>query len=196
MAKDNPKALHMEKGGLAMNRDVLLISTMEGVENCARAIAEQVNARVEVAAGRRAGLSALRREEFGVVVVEESLAESDSAWAEQVWAMSGLAMPLQVNFAISGTNRLVREVKAALARRDGEQAVARRAVAREMENDLKSSVTGLLLESQLALREPFIPPSLEPKLRHLVELAGALRERLRREAEGHLNTAEGKVGQV
>jgi len=40
-------------------------------------------------------------------------------------------------------------------------------------------VTGLLLESQLALREPAIPASLEPKLRHLVELAGALRERLR-----------------
>jgi len=167
-----------------MNRDVLMISTMEGAENCARAMQEQVNARVEVAVGKKAGLVALRREEFAVVVVEESLAESDPAWAAHIWEMSGLAMPLQVNFAISGSSRLAREVKAALDRRDGDQAVARRSVARDMENELKSSVTGLLLESELALREPAVPLSLQPKLRHLVVLAGLLRERLRREAEG------------
>jgi hypothetical protein len=92
-------------------------------------------------------------------------------------------MPVQVNFAISGCSRLGREVKAALLRRDGEQAVARRAAVTEIENDLKSAVTGLLLESQLALREPAIPAALEPKLRHLVELAGALRERLRGPSE-------------
>ena len=180
-----------------MNRDVLMISTMEGAENCARAMEEQVNARVEVAVGRKAGLLALRREEFAVVVVEESLAESDPAWAAQIWEMSGLAMPLQVNFAISGSARLAREVKAALNRRDGDQAVARRSVARDIENELKSSVTGLLLESELALREPAMPASLQPKLRHLVELAGILRERLRGEAEpGNRDEGIGIRGQI
>ena len=57
-------------------------------------------------------------------------------------------------------------------------AIARRAATAEIENDLRTSVTGLLLESELALREPAIPPSLAPKLRHLVELAGDLRDRL------------------
>jgi hypothetical protein len=93
-----------------------------------------------------------------------------------------MAMPVQVNFAIAGCARLGREVKAALLRKHGEQAVARRNAVIEVENELKSTVTGLLLESQLALREPEIPASLEPKLRHLVELAGTLRERLRGEA--------------
>jgi uncharacterized protein YfiM (DUF2279 family) len=164
-------------------RDVLLISTMDGAEHCAQWIAGQVGSNVEVAATRRAGLVALRRAKFGVVVVEESLAESDSEWADLVWDLAGLAMPVQVNFAISGCARLSREVKAALLRRDGEQAVARRAAVTEIENDLKSAVTGLLLESQLVLREPTVPASLEPKLRHLVELAGLLRERLRGPAE-------------
>ena len=128
-------------------------------------------------------MAALRRAKFGVVVVEESLAELDPEWADQVWDLAGLAIPVQVNFAISGSARLSREVKAALARRDGEQAVARRAAVTEIENDLKSAVTGLLLESQLVLREPAIPASLEPKLRHLAELAGVLRERLRGSAD-------------
>lgn len=166
-----------------ITRDVLLISTMDGAEHCAEWIAGQVGSHVEVAPTPRAGLAALRRAKFGVVVVEESLAEADQEWADQVWDLAGLAMPVQVNFAISGCARLSREVKAALMRRDGEQAVARRAAVTEIENDLKSAVTGLLLESQLVLSEPTVPAALEPKLRHLVQLAGMLRERLRGPSE-------------
>jgi hypothetical protein len=162
-----------------LSRDVLIIASLEGAENCARAIEAQVGSRVEMANSRRAGLLALRRAPFGVVVVEESLAEGDSEWADVLWLNLGMAMPLQVNLAISGAARLARDVKSALARRDGEQVIARRAATTEIENDLRSSLTGLLLQSELALNEPAVPAALQPKLRHLVELAGAIRERLR-----------------
>jgi hypothetical protein len=139
---------------------------------------------VEIAPSREAGLAALRRRDFGVVVVEESLVEGDGAWADQLWTQLGFAVPLQVNFAVLGCARLAREVKAALLRRDGEHATARRAVATELEDELKSSLTGLLLQSELALREPTVPVTLEPKLRQMVELVGAMREKLRRKAGG------------
>lgn len=165
-----------------MSGDVLIISDMEGAENCARIIAGQVAGVVEVAATMREGLEALRAAAYGVVVVEEKLVESDEEWANQVWAAAGLAIPLQVNFGIAGCARLLREVKAALIRREGEHGMARRAAAKELENDLKTSVTGLLLESQLVLQEAQVPASLQPKLRHLMELAAAMRERLRANA--------------
>jgi hypothetical protein len=156
----------------------LLISTMEGAENCARVLGQQLETSVEAAKTRKEALAALRRTEFGVVVVEEGMAESDPGWADQVWELAGFAPLLQINFAISGAARLGREVKAALVRRDGERVMARRAVATEIGNELKSSLTGLLLQSELALREPSVPAALEPKLRHVVELAGAIREQL------------------
>ena len=162
-----------------MNRDVLIISTMEGVENCACAIAEQTGSRVEVSGTRRDALATLRQQEFGIVVVEENLVEGDPVWADQIWSLSGLAMPVQINFVLSGSARLMREVKSALNRRDGEHALARRAATAELENELKTSVTGLMLESELVLHEPSTPPALAPKLRRLVELATVLRERLR-----------------
>ena len=162
-----------------MNRKVLIVTTMPGAEGCARAIAERVEVVVEVAQGRKAGLASLRREEYAVVVVEESLAETDPQWADEMWEAAGLAMPLQVSFAISGCARLGREVKAALTRRDGELEAARRTVTAALESELKSSVTGLLLETELALREPSMSAALEPKVRHLAELAVAIRERLR-----------------
>ncbi len=167
-----------------MNGKILIISTMQGMDQCAASISEETKTEVEVATTRRAGLSALRRTEFSVVVVEEGLAEGDPAWADQVWHHASMAMPLQLNFGISGCARLSREIRAALARRLADKSLARRAAAVDIANELKSPVTGLLLESELALRDPGMTPALEPKLRHLVELAGAIRERLRDDAEG------------
>ena len=167
-----------------MNGKVLIVSTMPGVEHCAAAIAESAQVEVAVAAGREAGLQALRAGAFDVVVLEESLTEGDPGWAEEAWTAAGVAMQVQISFAQAGCARLGRVVKTALMRREGDQAVARRVAVTELENDLRSSVTGLLLESELALRDPSIPVTLEPKLRHLVELAGALRQRLEHAPEG------------
>lgn len=175
-----------------MSRSVLIVSTMPGIEHCAAAIAESAQVEVKVAAGRGAGLLALRSGAFDVVVLEESLAEGDPGWAEEAWTAAGIAMQVQISFALAGCARLGREVKAALLRREGDQAVARRVAVTELENELRGSVTGLLLESELALRDPSIPVTLEPKLRHLVELAGALRQRLEQAPEGHAReTARG-----
>jgi hypothetical protein len=43
---------------------------------------------------------------------------------------------------------------------------------------LKSTLTGLLLQSQLALAEPELPPRVAGKLELMAELAGSLRRRL------------------
>jgi hypothetical protein len=158
---------------------------MDGAENLGAMLADQIGSRVEIATNRRMGLLCVRRGEFGVVVVEESLVEADPEWADQLWASTGLAIPLLANFSIQGGARLAREVTSALKRLSAEQVVARRAVASEMENELKSSLTGLLLQSELAMREPAGSPALMPKLKKLVELASGLRDRIdEREGRG------------
>ena len=157
---------------------VLMIAGIKNASACGQEIAERADVAVEVATNRKAGLAALRRSIFEVVLVEENLAEADSAWADQVWHLAGSAIAVQVNFAIVSCIRLSREVKAALTRKESERASARRLVANEIETDLKLSITGLLLQSELALREPQLPESLRPKLRRIVELAGALLKRI------------------
>jgi hypothetical protein len=69
-------------------------------------------------------------------------------------------------------------VQAAIGRREQQQVMALRAAASVLENDLKSTLTGLLLQSQLALAEPELPPSVAGKLELVAELAGSLRRRL------------------
>ena len=91
---------------------------------------------------------------------------------------AGLAIPMQINFALAGAARIIREVRAALQRRQREQSIARMAAREAIESELKNTVTGLLLQSQLALAEAGLPNQIAQKLRMVEELAGKLRKQL------------------
>ena len=157
---------------------ILMVTGIEGARNCADVVGARLNMEVEVAEGRRAALAALRRSEYLAVVIDETLAECDPASAEKICELAGLAIPLQINFAISGAARLVREIRSALHRREREQMLARRAAAAAIETELKSTVAGLLLHSQLALSGGGVPAAVADRLRTVADLAGSLRQQL------------------
>jgi hypothetical protein len=177
-ARPAPPITHPNLSRPSVPRAVLMITAIPGAESCAASLAAALGVAVEIAASRKLGLSSLRRHDYATVIVDESIAEADPAGADLLWKHSGLAVPLQINFALLGCARLGREVKAALARREQEQLLAMRAATSSLENDLKSTVTGLLLQSELALSVPSVPPELASKLKLMVELAGTLRRRL------------------
>jgi hypothetical protein len=162
----------------AAQHSVLIISPMADASRVADALATTLGCSVNVAPSHRAGLIALRHRDYSVVVVDDCLAEANPAAVEVLWQSFGMAVPVQINFAFSGGARLAREVQAAIGRREQQQVMALRAAASVLENDLKSTLTGLLLQSQLALAEPELPPSVAGKLELVAELAGSLRRRL------------------
>jgi DNA-binding NtrC family response regulator len=168
---------------------ILIVTGIEGARNCAAVVGTQLGMDVEVAEGRKAALTALRRREFAAVVVDETMAECDPSAAEAIWERAGLAIPLQINFALSGAPRLIREIRSALHRREREQSMARRAAAAAIENELKSTVAGLLLQSQLALSGSEASSPMADRLRLVAELASTLREQLNAPALLRGNTA-------
>jgi len=157
---------------------ILLVTAIAGAEICAAVIARQFNVAVDTAACRRDALASLRRKSYSIVVLDSSLLEAAGGDSDAIFRNSGLALPLEINFAIAGCNRLVREIRSAFSRRRLEQTVAARAAASTLESDLRDTVAGLLLQSQLALAEPSVPPQLADKLRLMAELAGSLRQKL------------------
>jgi len=167
---------------------ILIVTGIEGARNCAAVVASQLSLDVEVADGRKAALTALRHREYSAVVVDETMAQCDPAAAEALWEHSGLAIPLQINFALSGAARVTREIRAALRRREREQTLARRAAAAAIETELKSTVAGLLLNSQLALSGSEIPPPIADRLRVVADLAGNLRKQLSSPLPAHGDT--------
>ena len=67
--------------------------------------------------------------------------------------------------------------------------MARTAAAAAIETELKGTVAGLLLHSQLALNGPEVPSSVAEKLRMVVSLAANLRQQLSAPLEARGNTA-------
>ena len=157
---------------------ILIVTGVEGARNCAAVVAVQLGMEVEMADGRKAALGALRRREFAAVVMDETMAECDPASAEAIWEHASLAIPLQINFALSGAARLVREIRAALHRREREQTLARRAAAAAIETEVKSTVAGLLLHSQLALNGSELSLPAAERMRMVADLAGSLCQQL------------------
>ncbi len=166
-----------------MSQTVLLVTSIAGAENCASTIARQLDLSVDLAQNRRAALAELRRREYSVVVLDEALAEADPAGTEVMWQQAGVAIPVQVNLGISGCNRVLREVRSALQRRERELSLAMRAATQLMEGEMNTTITGLLLQTELALAEPALPANVAAKLRQVVELAGTLRNHLRNPPE-------------
>jgi len=143
----------------------------------ADALRRHLDAVVETATNRRAGLAALRRGEYCLVLLDESLAVADAQAADLLYQNAVSAPVLEINFVITGPQRIVRQARAALRRRAHDLSKAREAATAALHSELNASLTGLLLESQLALREA--SPEQEQKLKHVVELAGKLRNQLR-----------------
>ncbi len=157
---------------------ILIVTGIEGARNCADVVAKQLGIDVETAEGRKGALAALRQKEFAAVVIDDTIAECDPAAAETIWERAGLAIPIQVNFALSGTARLIRDIRAALNRREREQSLARKAAAVAIETELRSTVAGLLLQSELALSGSDANSPLTERLRIMADLAGNLRRQL------------------
>ncbi len=134
---------------------------------------------LEGAGTTRAALSRLRQKDFSAVILDQNLVDSDPAALEALAHHFGTATPVYVNLALSSLERLVREVRMALARREAEQAIAGLAAAATLRNELRNAVTGILLSSQLALQASTLPDDTQAKLRTVCELAESMRSRLR-----------------
>ena len=75
---------------------------------------------MQVAATLRDAATQLRAHEFSAVIFDQALLEAEPDESELVLQHTGTAMPVHVNFAISGVARVVRELRAALRRHQSE----------------------------------------------------------------------------
>jgi hypothetical protein len=85
---------------------------------------------------------------------------------------------VQVNLGITGTKRVVREVRDAIQRRKLEEATAREAATRALHGELNGTLTTLLLDCKLALETPCLSPAATDRLVSVHETAQKLRAQL------------------
>jgi hypothetical protein len=165
-----------------LSEQILMIAIAEHARPYAAELGTTLGRTVRLESHPRVALTLLRQHEYAAVVVEEALVQRDGVWAATMWQHCGTAQIVPVNLGICSASRVALEVKAALVRRRMELERARTAAYMEVGRALRSTVTGVLLESELALREKDLPRTAAEHLQHVVALAEDMRRALERTA--------------
>jgi signal transduction histidine kinase len=157
---------------------ILLVSPIDRAHQCAQALHENTGEEIVVADNLRRAATLLRSNSYLAVVLDQHLLETEPDEIDTAMQHLGTAIPVQVNLAISGLDRLVREVRAAVERRKREEAAARRAAVGALHSELNGPLTALLLECELALKVPGLPAAAAEKLHSAHELVNKIRAQL------------------
>jgi signal transduction histidine kinase len=164
---------------------ILLITVSARAVECASALRESTSEDVEWANGLQHAIAALRKQDFSAVILDEAVLELDSDGGDVLLRHCGTAVPIFVNLAISGQQRLVREVRTALRRRAEDEARARQAAEAELRHELNGPLTALLLSCQLALEDSAVPAHTVTKIRSIYEMASEIRAHIGLEEAVH-----------
>jgi hypothetical protein len=157
---------------------ILLVTPAAKAQDCAVALQQATTEVAQVAGTLRQALTKLRAQEYSAVVVDQFLLEGDANECEIVMQHIGMAIPIYVNFAISGIDRVVRELRSTLHRHQNEVAAARKRAEYALRSELRGTVTALLLSCELVLEVPGLPQAAQAKVRQIHDLAQEMRAKL------------------
>jgi hypothetical protein len=157
---------------------ILLVTPSDRASECAAALREATGEEVVIAQSLVRATTLLRTESYLAVVLDQYLLETESDQAATAIQHVGFATPVQVNFAISGMDRLAREVRTALDHRAREEARAWQAVMGKLHSELSGTLTALLLSTELTQAVPDLPLAAVEKLDSVHELVQKLRKQL------------------
>jgi hypothetical protein len=157
---------------------ILLVTSSARAPECAAALTKATGERVVVAESLSRATMLLRAACYLAVVLDQYLLEGAPGEVETAFAHLGTAIAVPVNLGISGMERLVREVREAVQRREREEVGARKAVMGRIYGELNGTVTALLLSSELALETPGLPAAAAEKIESVHGLVKKLRRQL------------------
>lgn len=157
---------------------ILLITPSARGQQCADCLQVATGEETHWAQTVQEGVTRLREQTYSAAVIDQFLLETEPEESDQMMEHLGTAFPVYVNLAVTGMERLIREVRSALHRRKREESSARRAVAEQMRSEMRETLTALLLSCELAMSVPDVPVPAVEKIRSIDNLARELRLRL------------------
>ncbi len=150
---------------------ILLITPSARGQECAQALQQATSEPTQVASSLRQAATCLRTQDFSAIVVDQSSLDLEPDESAAFLQHMGTAVPVYVNFAINGLERIVRELRAALQRREKEGKIARQLAESELRSQLKGTATALLVSCEMVLKSPNLPAGALNKLQTVHGLA-------------------------
>jgi len=140
-------------------------------QECADAIERETHQQAHVASSLSEATKCLGQAECQAIVIDESWQQVEGDVDRLVYDQEGTALPIYVNLSLHAAERVAHEVSCGLQRLDREQAASMRVATSNLRSELRGEVTAILLNTDLALREPSLTPNASEKLRAVQETA-------------------------
>ena len=157
---------------------ILLITPSARGQECADSLQNATGEETRWAKTLQEAATRLREQTYSAAVIDQFLLETEPQESEQMLEHLGTAFPVYLNFAVTGMERLVRETRSALHRRQREESAAKRAVKEQMRSEMCETLTAMLLSCELAMSVPEVPMLAVERIRSIDNLARELRTRL------------------
>ncbi len=157
---------------------ILLITPSASGAQCTESLRAATSQEVHWASTLQQAATRLREQSYSAAVIDQFLLETEPEDSDQMIEHLGTAYPVYVNFGISNMERVLRDVRSALHRRKREELAARRAIAAQMQSEMRETLTVMLLSCELAMDVPGLPECASDKIRAIDTLARELRLRL------------------
>lgn len=166
---------------------LLVITPSAKVRGCAQTIQQVTSEETHVAATSTQALARLRAQEYVAVLIDQAFLETEPVESDMVLAHIGMAVPVHVNFAINGMDRVARELRAALTRHKRAVLVVRQEARQAVRNELKDAITALLLSCEMALQVPNLQSGVESRMQIVYALAQEIRAKLEQPDAGSVH---------
>jgi hypothetical protein len=157
---------------------ILLVTPSQRAQECAVAIEGATGEPTTCAHNLLQAMGLLRAGSYRAVVFDEHLMEAEPHELDTARAHLGTAIPVEVNFVLSGIGRVVNSIQCALDRRALEESSAREAAVSSLHLELNTTLTELLLRTGRAQQVPGLPPGAVAQLAYIHESAQKLRAHL------------------
>jgi hypothetical protein len=156
---------------------LLVITPSAKALGSVQAIQQITSEEIHVAATSSQALARLRAQEYVALLIDQAFMETEPVESDMVLEHIGTAVPVQVNFAINGMDRVAR-VARRLLRNKRQILVVRQEVQQALRNELKGTITALLHSCEMALQVPDLQSEAKNRRRSAHELAREIRLKL------------------
>ena len=161
---------------------ILLVWSSEKAQECATAVEQAFQTPVHVVPNIEAAREELNHIPFFAVLLDQHLWDGFPSQAELLLQHLGDAAPIIINFAISTTDRVLRDVKSGLDRWTRISHLARRNASAILLSELKDEITAIFLSCGMALRDSGLSPPATEHVRKIEGLAEQIRQKLAAES--------------
>jgi len=157
---------------------ILLLSPYQNALECAAQIERATQQKVKTIDTVPQALAAVREHEFTMVVADENLLESSPGSVNSMMQRMEMATPIVIDLACQRPEKIAKLVLRTAQRRERETEFLRKQAREELRSEFKSDVTGLLLSSEMVLKNSSLPQPAADRITAVVEIAKRMKARL------------------